>query len=61
MQLMPKSIKAPRTAVHFGLLDFFQQLELSSQVSCGALAGVLNWMNAKDVSYIETAILDRDT
>lgn len=51
LQLMPKTIKSPRTAVHFGLLDFFQQLESSSQVSSGAMASVLNWMNAKDVSY----------
>jgi hypothetical protein len=40
----------PKTAVHFGLLDFFQQLETSSQVSSSAMASLLNWMNAKDVS-----------
>lgn len=50
MQLMPKTIKAPRTAVHFGLLDLFQKFETSSQVSSGAMASVLNWMNAKNVS-----------
>jgi hypothetical protein len=53
MQLMPKTIKAPKSAVHFGLLDFFQQLETSSQVSSGAMASLLNWMNTKDVSCRE--------
>jgi hypothetical protein len=50
---MPKTIKAPKSAVHFGLLDFFQQLETSSQVSSGAMASLLNWMNTKDVSCRE--------
>jgi hypothetical protein len=50
MQLMPKTIKAPKAAVHFGLLDFFQKFESLSQVSCGSMANVLNWMNTKDVS-----------
>jgi hypothetical protein len=58
MQLMPKTIKTPRTAVHFGFLDFFQQLQFSSQVSCGAMARVLNWMNAKDVICTKTVVLD---
>jgi hypothetical protein len=49
-QLFPKTIKAPKAAVHFALLDFFQKFESLSQVSCGCIAGVLNWMNAKDVS-----------
>jgi hypothetical protein len=51
MQLMPKTIKTPKTAVHFGLLDLFQKFETTSQVSCGAMARILNWLNAKDVSY----------
>jgi hypothetical protein len=47
LQLMPKTTKSPRTAIHFGLLNFFQKLETASQVSSGAMAGLLNWMNTK--------------
>jgi hypothetical protein len=60
MQLMPRTIKAPKTAVHFGLLDLFQKFETSCQVSCGAMAGILNWLNAKDVSY-KITLLDCET
>jgi hypothetical protein len=32
MQLMPRTIKAPKTTVHFGLLDLFQKIETSTTV-----------------------------
>jgi hypothetical protein len=45
-----KDYLGPKAAVHFRLLDFFQKFESLSPVSCGSMAGVLNWMNTKDVS-----------
>ena len=59
MQLVPASVKFPRTAVHMGLLDFIQDMKLSAQVSITAWVSFLNRAekrrsSSRDVIIIST-------
>jgi hypothetical protein len=42
MQMMPSSAQKPRTAIHFGLLDYLHLLKMQCQVSNHGFTDVTN-------------------
>jgi hypothetical protein len=42
MQMMPSSAQTPRTAIHFGLLDYLHLLKMQCQVSNHGFTDVTN-------------------
>lgn len=49
MQMMPATHENPKSAVHFGLLEFIHMLKLIAQVTIISCVKLPNWQNALTV------------